>query len=77
MDLDSSDANCGACGRSCGAGQTCCNQTCVDLGTDELNCDACGRGCGCSSGQTCCGTACINCGASVVFDDATCSCVCS
>jgi MYXO-CTERM domain-containing protein len=67
--------NCGACGHACAAGEECtgqiceavcgagetnCNGTCVDLNTDVSNCGACGHGCptgeSCQNG-TCCGDA--------------------
>ena len=52
-------ANCGGCGRACGAGQFCtsgsctptcpltvCGAECVDLDSSPLNCGACGVACG-------------------------------
>ncbi len=57
-DLNADAANCGACGRACGAGVRCvagacgcppgktdCNGECVDLKSDDKNCSACGRAC--------------------------------
>jgi hypothetical protein len=41
-DLLSDSNNCGACGRPCTSGRTCCNAYCADLTTDDLNCGACG-----------------------------------
>jgi hypothetical protein len=64
VDLQSSMANCGACGTVCGAGQTCsagrcacgagqmlCGRVCVNTTSDNNNCGACGRVCG--AGTTC------------------------
>ena len=63
--------NCGACGTTCAAGQSCvngvceavctapqtlCNGTCVNLTTDANNCGSCGTKC--SSGQGCCNGVC-------------------
>jgi hypothetical protein len=43
-------------GGCCGAGQTCCGTTCVDLQTDSQNCRGCGNAC--VSGEGCCNGAC-------------------
>lgn len=63
VDLSSDPANCGACGKSCGAG-TCvagacvcpsgtvsCSGVCADLLTDDKNCGSCGRAC--ATGEAC------------------------
>jgi hypothetical protein len=57
--LADDEFNCGACGNSCGAAQTCddgacvceagltaCADSCVDTDTDPNNCGACGNSCG-------------------------------
>ena len=44
VDASSDPANCGGCGVTCGAGQTCCG-TCVDLQADKRNCGACRHSC--------------------------------
>jgi hypothetical protein len=62
--LDADRANCGACGRACGANEDCqasacvcpspfalCNGACVDLASDVANCGACGNAC--TSGWVC------------------------
>ena len=69
--LAASNANCGACGRSCGPGTACssgtcanvcaggttfCGGSCVALATDARNCGGCGNVC--ASGQTCSGGQC-------------------
>ena len=62
--------NCGACGRACGAGQTCdngacfctftgrpaCDGSCPNYLSDRNNCGACGNVCG--TGQGCCDGVC-------------------
>ena len=53
--------NCGTCGSSCTAGQTCCGGQCVDpsvFQTDTSNCGACGNICG--AGMTCCKGQCVS-----------------
>jgi hypothetical protein len=59
VDTKSNVHNCGACGHSCGAGQTCtggvctgcpagmvsCSGVCVTLASDHQNCGACGHAC--------------------------------
>src|SRR5262249_49424187 len=64
FDLDSSAQHCGACGTSCGAGQSCtngscvcatgftlCGSTCVATATDHDHCGSCTNMCG--STQVC------------------------
>lgn len=53
-ELSSSSAHCGACGRTCKAGQGCCEGVCKELQTDPKHCGACGTTC--AAGETCCGT---------------------
>ena len=70
--LANSNANCGACGRSCGPGTACssgacasvcaagttfCGGSCVALASDVRNCGGCGNAC--AGGQTCTGGACV------------------
>jgi hypothetical protein len=51
-------ANCGACGRTCGADQECCGGTsCVSTQTDRNNCGGCGDACG-MQGDGCMGGSC-------------------
>ncbi|MFO0607205.1 MAG: fibrinogen-like YCDxxxxGGGW domain-containing protein [Polyangiales bacterium] len=60
VNVNTDNANCGACGRACAAGQVCasgtcmttcaagttnCSGDCVNTGTDPRNCGACGRAC--------------------------------
>ena len=64
VDLQTDDANCGACGTACTGGKTCqsgsctcpsgkedCSGTCVDTQTDPANCGTCANTC--SEGQVC------------------------
>ncbi|CAA9542865.1 MAG: hypothetical protein AVDCRST_MAG59-993 [uncultured Thermomicrobiales bacterium] len=45
VDTGTDKANCGACGRACGAGRSCCKGACVKLASDKRNCGRCGRRC--------------------------------
>ena len=67
--LNTSPINCGACGHTCGTGQTCvsgtctcpvrqtlCGSYCTNIMEDALNCGACGRSC--ATGQGCCSGVC-------------------
>lgn len=58
FDLPNSEQNCGRCGRACGAGQTCCDGSCVNLSENEDHCGVCGNACG--AGLGCCGGTCFN-----------------
>ncbi len=53
--LRNDPANCGACGRACGAGGACCEATCATTASDPANCGACGHACAaneaCESGR--------------------------
>jgi hypothetical protein len=64
VDLGGDSANCGACGRACGAGEVCqqgacgcragtesCGGACVSTASDVAHCGACGNAC--PSGQVC------------------------
>ena len=70
--LASNNANCGACGRSCGPGTACsggscasvcaggttfCGGSCVSLASDPRNCGGCGNAC--PSGRSCAGGSCV------------------
>lgn len=48
--------HCGACGRACTSGQTCCAGSCVDTALSSAHCGACANACG--PGQGCCGALC-------------------
>ncbi len=68
FDLQVDAANCGECGRTCAAGETCCGGGCVRVDTDPLHCGTCGNPCG--NGVSCCAGVCVdlqtdaaNCGA--------------
>jgi hypothetical protein len=45
VDTDVDEANCGACGVTCGTGETCCGGGCIDTDTDLNNCGGCGITC--------------------------------
>ena len=68
-DTMNDSTNCGGCGMTCAAGQSCamgmcrcpgglpaCGTSCVDTVTDPANCGMCGMAC--STGQTCSGGMC-------------------
>ncbi|MCB9598326.1 MAG: hypothetical protein H6719_36770 [Sandaracinaceae bacterium] len=59
VDQQTDEANCGACGNVCGAGQVCCGGACV--GSDASHC---GQGCGvCTPGsELCCSGSCVTIG---------------
>lgn len=65
--LQVDENNCGACGRTCLAGQSCCNGTCISTVADPANCGACGRRCG--TNENCCSGECVDVG----FDRDNCS----
>jgi hypothetical protein len=46
----------GQCAPTCSAGQSCCDDTCLDTTTDPSNCGGCGNVC--PAGQECVGGAC-------------------
>ncbi|MDB4968310.1 MAG: Tryptophan synthase alpha chain [Myxococcales bacterium] len=71
-DLRNDPSNCGACGKTCAAGEVCgsgvcaarctggtsaCNGSCVDIATDVNNCGACGNVCSNANG-VCVGGSC-------------------
>jgi hypothetical protein len=57
-DTHSDRNNCGGCGISCSASQTCCPDGCHDLQTDSNNCAICGGVC--PSGLSCCKGICLS-----------------
>jgi hypothetical protein len=58
FDFQNDEQHCGGCGRSCGAGFTCCGGSCVNVGSSNAHCGGCGEACG--SGLTCCNRQCVN-----------------
>lgn len=50
--------NCGACGRACVTGLSCCGTECVDTSQDANHCNACGHTCG--AGLGCCSGECVS-----------------
>lgn len=50
--LQTSSANCGACGSACSSGSACCSSSCTNTSSDPGNCGACGNACFHTSG--CC-----------------------
>lgn len=59
FNLQADTANCGACGTSCAAGNSCCAGKCVNLQEDENSCGACGAPT-CARGSTCCKGMCVD-----------------
>ena len=66
VDVNTDEANCGACGSACNQGEVCqtgictlscaggttaCGGVCADVNTDEANCGACGSAC--NQGEVC------------------------
>ena len=70
FDLSSDPANCGMCGRACGAGLACCAGSCVSLSSSTAHCGQCGQACllgqTCLTGECCAATANAVCGGSCV-----------
>jgi hypothetical protein len=58
FDLDSNNANCGACGVVCEMGMTCCGGRCVNTAANDDHCSVCNNRC--SMGQTCCSSTCVD-----------------
>lgn len=58
FDLQTDEANCGACANACAPGETCCAGGCVDLSTDARHCGVCGTACG--DGMVCCNGGCVD-----------------
>lgn len=58
IDLTSDDRNCGSCGKVCGAGETCCNGTCKNVGWLDDACENCNGPC--TGGTKCCGGHCVD-----------------
>ena len=80
--LETDNANCGACGNACTAGEGCCDAACVDVQTDRANCGGCGVVCGapedCVSGSCLlCQPSAPLCGDSCCAFDNCCAGVCS
>ena len=48
--------NCGTCGKTCSASETCCSGGCADLTNDDNNCGVCGKKC--LSSETCTASKC-------------------
>lgn len=83
VDTSTSTSNCGACGKSCAASETCttgncgcktdftrCDGTCTDTKTDNANCGTCGTACGAL--ETCTSGIC-ECSTGIVRCDGTCT----
>lgn len=57
-DSTSDPKNCGECGKTCAAKESCCEGTCVDVqGGNAQHCGACGSAC--QGGLGCCGGQCV------------------
>ena len=54
IDVQTDQANCGACGRACAAGQSCCAGACATTATDPTNCGRCGAVCDYANGTPSC-----------------------
>jgi hypothetical protein len=66
FNLNTDDHNCGACGRVCVEGQTCCQGGCVSVVNDAKFCGSCDNACG--AGLSCCAGQC----ADLAHDDLNC-----
>jgi hypothetical protein len=59
VDVSTDSSNCGQCGVTCAATQSCCNYVCVEVSSDSENCGSCGNKClGGAKGQTCLNSVC-------------------
>jgi hypothetical protein len=60
FDLQTDAANCGACGKACATGESCCAGRCANPQNDVNNCGMCGRACLAGARPGCCMGSCAD-----------------